>query len=260
MDWTLASLASFSVWFPNCRNFWHRTECTRRVPGRSAGGLLLAGGVENPMQDIGIKIAIFLAVVIAAITSIPLLAQEAGAGAQASAAASAASATGARQAAGYGDEAASHAWEMSSITGELEGKLDSKTAKPGDPVMLKTIEKAQTSDGTIIPKGSRMLGHVTQVQAYSKEHGAALLGIAFDRVEMKNGKNVAMYMLIRGVSPAASVMAMNSMDSGGMMDPSMSGGAPMGGARWAAVCPWGAVRQWVVEVESARRLASLAER
>ena len=118
---------------------------------------------------------------------------------------------------------------MSSIAGELDGKLDSKTAKPGDRVVLKTIEKVQTSDGTIIPKGSRMIGHVTQVQAYSKEHGAALLGIAFDDVEMKNGQNIAMYMLIRGVSPIPSPTAMNSMGSGGMMDATMQGGTPMGG-------------------------------
>jgi hypothetical protein len=118
---------------------------------------------------------------------------------------------------------------MSSIAGELDGKLDSKSAKPGDRVVLKTIEKVQTSDGTIIPKGARMIGHVTQVQAYSKEHGAALLGIAFDRVEMKNGQNVAMYMLIRGVSPSPSPTATNSMGSGGMMDASMQDGAPIGG-------------------------------
>ncbi len=221
------------------------------------------------MQDIGIKIAIFLAVAIATLTSIPLLAQDAGASAQPSAAATAAgaqtdesasasSATGPRQAAGYGDQASSHAWEMSSITGELDGKLDSKTAKPGDRVVLKTIEKVQTSDGTMIPKGSRLIGHVTQVQAYSKEQGAALLGIAFDRVEMKNGQNVAMYMLIRGVSPSPSPSTMNSVGSGGMMDPSMQDGAPIGGggaplgggARWVAE-RWAGERPWVAGAAAA---------
>ena len=39
---------------------------------------------------------------------------------------------------GFGDQAASHAWEMSPVTGELEGKLDSKTARVGDRVVLKT--------------------------------------------------------------------------------------------------------------------------
>ncbi len=192
------------------------------------------------MKDIGMKIAILLGVAVALVTSIPLLAQDAGtaanAGTQADGAGNASEkATYAAAGGGFGDQSASHAWEMSSITGELETKLDSKTAKPGEPVVLKTIQKVQTSDGTIIPRGSRLVGHVTQVQAYSKEHGAALLGIAFDHVEMKDGQSVAIYTLIRGVTPGASAMAMSSM-GGGMGVPMgdggmMAGGSAMGGGR-----------------------------
>ncbi len=116
---------------------------------------------------------------------------------------------------GFGDEAASHAWEMSSVMGELEGKLDSKTAKAGDRVVLKTTEKVQTADGTVIPKGSRLVGHVTEVQAYDKEHGPAQMAIAFDRAELKNGQSIAVYTLIRGVNPSAS-----AMDRGNMNDDS----------------------------------------
>jgi len=201
------------------------------------------------------KVAISLAIAVALLTSIPLLAQQSGADASAQANASGttaatqvgdsaharasanaspsgiaangsaneSSAAGARVPAKFGDEAASHAWEMSSISGELEGKLDSKTAKPGDRVVLKTIDKVQTSDGTIIPRGSRLIGHVTEVQAYSKERGAAQLGIAFDRVEMKNGQSAEIYTLIRGMRPSAAAIAANSMGSDDMM------GAPMGG-------------------------------
>jgi hypothetical protein len=174
------------------------------------------------MKDIGVKIAILLGVAAAIVTSIPLLAQETDASASDSAKVTYAPAGG-----GFGDQAASHAWEMSSITGELQTRLDSKTAKPGDPVVLKTIEKAQTSDGTMIPKGSRLIGHVTQAQAYSKEHGAALLGIAIDRAELRGGHSVAIYTLIRGATLGASVSMMNSMDSGNGMGAPM--GAPTGG-------------------------------
>jgi hypothetical protein len=190
------------------------------------------------MKDIGMKIAILLGVAAAIVTSIPLLAQESAANAQENASASdSAKATYASAGGGFGDQSASHAWEMSAISGELQTRLDSKTAKPGDPVILKTIEKVQTSDGTIIPKGSRLMGHVTEVQAYSKEHGAALLGIAFDRVELKGGQSVAIYTLIRGANASASVSAMGPMGSdGGMGAPMgdggmMAGGPGMGGGR-----------------------------
>lgn len=214
------------------------------------------------------RTAIILAVAIAALTSIPLLAQEAGAGAQDNssihaggagthisnsnqAGASAhtgptgtatevsesndGKATYARTGGGFGDQAASHAWEMSTINGELEKKLDSKTAKPGEQVILKTTEKVQTSNGTLIPKGSRLIGHVTEVQAWSKEHGAAQMGITFDRVEMKGGHSVPIYTLIKGLTPNANAMAMGAMDADGgfaapMGGPAM-GGPAMGGGR-----------------------------
>jgi hypothetical protein len=60
------------------------------------------------------------------------------------------------------------------------------------------------------------------------------MGIAFDRAELKNGQNMAIYTLIRGVNPNSGVMAMNPMNSdvptpmGGMGD-STSGGAMIGG-------------------------------
>lgn len=127
---------------------------------------------------------------------------------------------------GFGDEASSHAYEMSSVTGELQGKLDSKHARVGDPVVLKTTEKVRTEDGTVIPKGTRLVGHVTEVQSRDSAHGVSQMGIAFDRAELKNGQSFAIHTLIRGVSPSPSVMAMNSMNS----DDQMSAMAePMGG-------------------------------
>jgi hypothetical protein len=214
------------------------------------------------MKELGIRTAIALAIAIAIVTSIPLLAQQATAnvnahenasatagGANASNSANAnangnatregvegggsAGATGkttyAPTAGGFGDQAASRAWEMTSVTGELEGNLDSKKAKVGDAVVLKTMQKVQTSDGTVIPKGTRLVGHVTQVQAYSKETGASQMNIAFDRAELKNGQNIAIHTLIRSVSPAPSVAAGDAFNNEDAMDAPMGGAGRMGG-------------------------------
>jgi hypothetical protein len=208
---------------------------------------------QTKMKDIGMKTVVIAAVAFATLMSIPLLAQpvdatgdqdaaataggthvsdSAHAGAAANASPGSVEANGAANSQvnagasgepGFGDEAASHEWEMSSVSGELEGKLDSKTAKVGDRVVLKTTEKMQTSDGTVIPKGSRLVGHVALVQAYDNEHANAQMGIVFDRAELKNGQSVAIYTLLRGVSPSASAMAMRSANS------EDSFGAPMGG-------------------------------
>ncbi len=133
---------------------------------------------------------------------------------------------------GFGDASASHSWEMSSVTGELEGKLDSKTAKVGDRVVLKTTEKVVTADGTLIPRGTRLVGHITQVQASDSSHPVSQMGIAFDHAELKNGQSIAIFTLIRGVNHSPGVMAMNSMNGdrpmGGMGD-STNGSVMAGG-------------------------------
>jgi hypothetical protein len=80
--------------------------------------------------------------------------------------------------------------EMRSVGGELQGKLDSKSARVGETVMVKTTEKIRMADGTVIPKGSRLLGHVTQVQAHDSDHTESSLAFAFDRAEMKCGQTI----------------------------------------------------------------------
>jgi hypothetical protein len=54
----------------------------------------------------------------------------------------------------------SSAVEMSPVKGELVSKLDSKTAKNGDSVVVQTKASAKTADGTELPKGSKLVGHV----------------------------------------------------------------------------------------------------
>ena len=131
---------------------------------------------------------------------------------------------------GFGDAAASHAYEMSSVTGALEGKLDSKSARVGDRVVLRTTNKVLTADGTEIPKGARLVGRVTEVQAYDSSHGVSQVGIAFDRAELKNGQSFAIHTLIQGVKPSPSAAAMSSMNDDESMNAMGSGmGSPASG-------------------------------
>jgi hypothetical protein len=181
------------------------------------------------------KIAIAIVVAGATLTGIPLLAQDSNTDPNASPSASdSAKVTYAPASGGFGDLAASHAWEMSAVTGELEGKLDSKTAKVGDRVVLKTTEKVQSSDGTVIPRGSRLVGHITEVQAYDQQHGPARIAIAFDHAELKNGQSVAIYSLIRRVNLSASAMAASSRSDDGMIGTPMSGGGRVGASEGTA--------------------------
>lgn len=201
-------------------------------------------------------------VVAVAVSSFPVFAQQADASAQQSAAVSAgssqssesggANASASRHGAsaeGYGSASnanavnnlassssaangsAAGAADMRPINGELVGKLDSKTARVGDPVIVKTTDKTRTADGTVIPKGSRLVGHVTQVQAHGKGSQESELGLAFDRAELKNGQSMPIRSVIESVSPSA---AAANMAASGDDDLFASGPAPAvggGGAR-----------------------------
>lgn len=117
--------------------------------------------------------------------------------------------------------------EMRPVNTELIGKLDSKSAKAGDAVIVKTTSKVSTADGIVVPKGTRLIGHVASVQARGAGQAGSALSLVFDRAELKGGQSVAIRSVIETVAPPASAVAAASADS----DSSMAMPAPMGGGR-----------------------------
>lgn len=119
--------------------------------------------------------------------------------------------------------------EMSSVNGELVGKLDSKSAKAGDSVVVKTVQSVKTADGTEIPKGSKLMGHVTAVQAHSQASQNSQMAIQFDHAELKGGQSLAIHSVIKSVAPPVSETASSESDM--MATPTGTpGGSTMGGA------------------------------
>jgi hypothetical protein len=121
---------------------------------------------------------------------------------------------------------------MSPVNGELENKLDSKTAKTGDSVVVKTKTPVKTPDGTEIPKGSKLVGHVIAVQP-SQGGQNSQVALAFDRVELKGGKTMPIHSQIQSISPAdgtassAGPSDQTGSQAGGSTNPRTSG-APNG--------------------------------
>jgi hypothetical protein len=93
--------------------------------------------------------------------------------------------------------------QLQLITGELQDKLDSKSAKQGDNVVLKTREDVKTPDGTEIPKGSKLVGHVTNVQARGDGKENSQITLQFDRAEVKGGQSLPIESVLESVSPSA---------------------------------------------------------
>ncbi len=74
----------------------------------------------------------------------------------------------------------------SSLEAQLQNTVDVEKARVGDEVILK-VTKSVKQDGTvIIPKGSNLIGRVTEVKQKSKENPVCILGMVFDRIEGKS--------------------------------------------------------------------------
>jgi hypothetical protein len=131
--------------------------------------------------------------------------------------------------------------EMSPVNGELVSKLDSKTAKTGDSVVVQTKASVKTADGTEIPKGSKLVGHVLA----AKPSGAgenSQVALQFDHIELKGGQSVPVHSQIQSIAPAGGEAstsgsgALSGPPAGGSSNPSTSGanggsrasGAPQG--------------------------------
>jgi hypothetical protein len=100
-------------------------------------------------------------------------------------------------------QARSGADQLKPVTGELVSKLDSKSAKQGDSVVVKTSEDLKFPGGAEIPKGSKLMGHVTNVQARGEGKENSQIAIQFDRAEVKGGQDMAIESVIQSLSPAA---------------------------------------------------------
>lgn len=123
------------------------------------------------------------------------------------------------------------------IGAELSKSVDAKKAKVGQEVVAKSLgDQRDTSGNVVIPRGAKLIGHVTEVKAASKQEPQSTLGIIFDKVEAKHGKEskeIAMHAGIQALARPQPSPAMQEQEEGPMGGPGAPGGAgggPMGGS------------------------------
>jgi hypothetical protein len=87
------------------------------------------------------------------------------------------------------------------LAAQLENTLDAQHAKAGDRVVMKTTQALRQNGEVVVPKGSRLIGHVTDVQRRTKSDNESVIGIAFDRLQ--NGSmNVPITAAIMSITQA----------------------------------------------------------
>ena len=89
----------------------------------------------------------------------------------------------------------------SAIPVELNSGIDSKKAKAGDMVTAHTSEALRSSDGRLIlPRGTKVEGHITQASARNKGGDESALGIQFDKAMPKDGGEIPLNVIIQALA------------------------------------------------------------
>jgi hypothetical protein len=163
------------------------------------------------------------------------------AGAQSNAQANAQASKQGAQASGSGTAASSAAAQTehsnaalangSTFNAALNAPIDSKKAKPGDPVTAHTTEPAKSDGKTVMPKGTKLMGHVTQASARSNGESESALGIVFDKAILKNGQEIPLNAGIQALASgrSAASAAGPDLDTFGGAGASAAGSGMAGG-------------------------------
>jgi hypothetical protein len=86
------------------------------------------------------------------------------------------------------------------FTIELAKALDSKKLKDGDEVDGKLVTDVHASDNLTFPRGTKVIGHVTESKARSKGDAESALAINFDKISRPSG-DTPIKSVIQAVAP-----------------------------------------------------------
>jgi len=112
-----------------------------------------------------------------------------------------------------------------SVSAELTKRIDTKNAKQGDEVDARVTSTAKLPDGTELPRGTKLIGNVTDVKAKSKDDKRAHLAFNIDHAVLKDGKEMPVMVAVTSVTGPAESSANDMMTPG----PGGGGGAAGGG-------------------------------
>jgi hypothetical protein len=99
------------------------------------------------------------------------------------------------------------------VSVELSKSLDARKSKANDRIEAKTSMDLLMHGQIVIPRNAKILGHVTEAKAHSKDSPNSTVGIAFDRVLMKNGRELPLQAAVQAIArPLQPALAFSSDD------------------------------------------------
>ena len=107
----------------------------------------------------------------------------------------------------------------------LNASVDSKKAKVGDEITARTMQTVRADGKTILPKGTKLAGHITRATARAKGDSESALGITFDRAILRNGQEVPLNLAIQALASAQGSASASDNDMDAMVDAGAGAGA-----------------------------------
>ena len=71
------------------------------------------------------------------------------------------------------------------LEAQLESMVDVKKSKVGDQVVLKTTKAIKQNGETVVAKGSKLIGRITEIKQKTKDNATSRIGMVFDRLQGK---------------------------------------------------------------------------
>ncbi len=82
----------------------------------------------------------------------------------------------------------------------LSKSLDARKSKANDRIEARTATDILAHGRIVVRRDTKILGHVTTAKSHTKTSPDSMLGITFDRMQLKGGSEVALPMVIQAVA------------------------------------------------------------
>ena len=130
----------------------------------------------------------------------------------------------------HADDTSANLASGSSVNAVLTKPVDSRRSKPGDPVSARTTQAARTEGGTSIPKGSTLIGHLSDAHAAAEGQAASSMGIVFDKAVTRDGREIPLRNVgIQAVAAAEASAESTAGNAGEMTGAAGTAGSSRGG-------------------------------
>jgi hypothetical protein len=111
------------------------------------------------------------------------------------------------------------------VNAELTKGIDVKKAKAGDLVYARTTIAVTLADGTELPKGTKLIGKVTEARAKSSSDKTSHVAFSLEQAETKDGHEIPLRVMVTSVTvplETSDLSAVTAGARGGALAPTSS--------------------------------------